>query len=259
MTKKEYIPIILATLMLLLGSAYDYIITDYLYMSMPTLGMIFERFLLFPIEWIILFTMVLLYKSNNNKKFLLFAILASLYAVYDLLQYWLSYSSAMHVLVTIGMSIILLGCTLFLVNRLPASWIHEHLNFFIFYVAVLLTAIFITTIIKIGWGRIRYRDMEQISQFCVWYRPCAMYGNSSFPSGHTTAFTTLLCFLQWKHNPYEKPSIYRYILLTFFILLMPVTRMIMGAHFLSDTAMGFLITYSCYLCFRNYFRKRGML
>ena len=60
-------------------------------------------------------------------------------------------------------------------------------------------------------------------------------------------------------NPDEKPSVWRYLLIGTAILFMPLTRMIMGAHFLSDTAMGFLITYGCYLYYRQFFRKRGYL
>lgn len=259
MNKKEWIPIIIAVIMLMIGSVYDYVITDTLYMSFPIIGMIFERILLFPIEWIVVFTMLLLYKTKNKRIYIFLALLAAFYATSELLGYWISDTNIVSIIITVCISIVLLGITLFTVNKLPSAWIDKHLNFFLFYIAVLLSAVLITTIIKICWGRIRYRDMEYISQFCVWYRPCAMYGNNSFPSGHTTAFTSLICFLQWKENPYAKPSIYRYLIISCVIILMPITRMIMGAHFLSDTAMGFMITYSCYLWYRNYFRKRGML
>lgn len=259
MTKKEWIPLIIAVIMLMIGSVYDYVITDTLYMSFPLIGMIFERILLFPIEWIVVFTLLLLYQTKRKKVFIGLAFIAAIYVVYELLHYWISDVFFILVIATVCCSILLLGITLFIVKKLPSIWIDKHLNFFLFYTAVLLSAVFITTILKIGWGRIRYRDMEQVSQFCVWYRPCAMYGHNSFPSGHTTAFTSIICFLQWKENPYAKPGIYLYIILICGIILMPLTRMIMGAHFLSDTAMGFIITYSCYLWYRNYFRKRGIL
>ncbi len=32
-----------------------------------------------------------------------------------------------------------------------------------------------------------------------------------------------------------------------------------GAHYLSDTAVGFMITYTMYLVYRYWFRKRGYL
>ena len=43
------------------------------------------------------------------------------------------------------------------------------------------------------------------------------------------------------------------------LLAMPISRMIQGAHYLSDTAVGFMITYTMYLVYRYWFRKRGYL
>lgn len=65
--------------------------------------------------------------------------------------------------------------------------------------------------------------------------------SNSFPSGHTTAFTTLMCWLQWKKNPYEKPSVWRYLLIErqFFSCRWHAWLWVL---ILSDTAMGFLIT-----------------
>ena len=83
--------------------------------------------------------------------------------------------------------------------------------------------------------------------------------NYSFPSGHTAAISVILCFLQWKHNPYERVSLLRYVLVAGGIALMAISRMMMGAHFLSDTIAGFLITYTLYLIWKYHFRKRGIL
>ncbi|MCH1947565.1 phosphatase PAP2 family protein [[Clostridium] innocuum] len=66
-------------------------------------------------------------------------------------------------------------------------------------------------------------------------------------------------FLQWKHNPYERVSLLRYVLVAGGIALMAISRMMMGAHFLSDTIAGFLITYTLYLIWKYHFRKRGIL
>jgi membrane-associated phospholipid phosphatase len=117
----------------------------------------------------------------------------------------------------------------------------------------------ITTLLKSVWGRIRYRDLHSMAEFCVWYKPCGRISNYSFPSGHTAAISVILCFLQWKHNPYERVSLLRYVLVAGGIALMAISRMMMGAHFLSDTIAGFLITYTLYLIWKYHFRKRGIL
>ena len=177
----------------------------------------------------------------------------------DALHYWVSLQNSGVQLLLLAGSGGLIAVVQLVIQRIPYNWIQKHLSFFVFYTFVLLSAVLITTILKLAWGRIRYRDMQDAAQFCVWYKPCGSIGSNSFPSGHTTAFTTLMCWLQWKKNPYEKPSVWRYLLIGTAILFMPLTRMIMGAHFLSDTAMGFLITYGCYLYYRQFFRKRGYL
>ena len=259
MKKKEWIPVVLALLLLVTGARYDYQITDFLYQLLPVTGRIFERFLLIPVQLMTVITMAMLFRTKRNAFYLLIGYVASLYMLQDALHYWVSLSHTEIQLALLAGSALLCAMVQLILHYTPYAWIQKHLSFFVFYTLVLLSAVLITTIIKVSWGRIRYRDMQTATQFCVWYHPCGLYGNNSFPSGHTTAFTTLLCWLQWKKNPYEKPAVLRYVLITALLILMPVTRMIMGAHFLSDTAMGFLIAYSCYIYYRNFFRKRGYL
>lgn len=259
MQKKEWIPVGLALLLLVIGARYDYQITDTLYQLLPVTGMIFERFLLIPVQMMTVIAMAMLFRVKGNAFYLLIGYAASLYMLQDALHYWVSLSNTGIQLILLGGGALLVAVVQVVIHRIPYGWIQKHLSFFVFYTLVLLSAVLITTIIKMSWGRIRYRDMQSATQFCVWYQPCGLYGNNSFPSGHTTAFTTLLCWLQWKKNPYEKSSVLRYLLLGAAIIIMPFTRMIMGAHFLSDTAMGFLITYSCYVYYRRFFKRRGYL
>ena len=102
-----------------------------------------------------------------------------------------------------------------------------------------------------------------LKQFFVrsrpYYEKLVSASGFSFPSGHTSGFTSILCFLEWRKNRYEKPSIVRTIIIWMLIIYMPISRMAMGAHFLSDTAVGFLMTYSWYLFYRRYYRRREVL
>lgn len=259
MKKKEWIPIGLAFAALLVGTIYDYTITDALYQAFPITSMMFERFFLLPIQLAVVITMAMLFRVKGNGIYLLSGYLASVYLLQDALHYWMPLSSSI-IWIALCLSGALLTALIQLcIYHLSLAWIQTHINVFVFYTVVLVTAVCLTSLIKVFWGRIRYRDMSDAAQFCVWYKPCGLSGNHSFPSGHTTAWTSLLCLLQWKKNPYEKPSALRYTIITALIVWMPITRMMMGAHFLSDTAMGFLITYSCYLYGRGWFRRRGML
>lgn len=258
MTKKEWIPYVLACALLLLGSYYDYTITDRLYGSLPSVGIFFERLILVPIQGVIIWTFCLLYVEKKQLWKLLCAFIASMYAVIDAMHYWFTMDIALCVAAVL-VSIVLLCSMLAVLKHLSIAWIQKHRSFFLFFTCVLLSSMLITTLLKSVWGRIRYRDLHSMAEFCVWYKPCGRISNYSFPSGHTAAISVILCFLQWKHNPYERVSLLRYVLVAGGIALMAISRMMMGAHFLSDTIAGFLITYTLYLIWKYHFRKRGIL
>ena len=60
-------------------------------------------------------------------------------------------------------------------------------------------------------------------------------------------------------NRKKVPPLELFFLIWGLLLAMPISRMIQGAHYLSDTAVGFMITYTMYLVYRYWFRKRGYL
>lgn len=259
MKKRELIPYGIAILMLLIGALYDYQITDALFRPTSVFGIFFARIMLVPIQSMVIITIAMLYRKHQHILFLFMGEAVSFYVVKDTLQYWMNIQTNFMMACIILISVLFVVLIFYFVSLCSLHTIEKHISFFIFFTVVLLSATVVTSIIKTYWGRIRYRDLLNAGNFCVWYKPCGLYGNHSFPSGHTTAFTSIICFLQWKQNRYEKVPMIRYICITTLILLMPISRMIMGAHFLSDTAMGFIITYSCYLIYRRIFFKGGYL
>lgn len=258
MKKKEWIPYILALIALIIGAFYDYQITDFFYDQENLIGILFERFLLIPVQLMIVITMCMCKRIYHNRIYLLLGWVASLYMIQDFIHYYVHIDMMVWCMCMLT-AVLITALVNYVVMKFSEYTIKQHFRFFMFYTCVLLSAILVTFIIKNIWGRIRYRDMQDAAQFCVWYKPCGLYGNHSFPSGHTTAFTSILCFLQWKTHPLQKVSPFRYIVITACIIFMPVTRMMMGAHFLSDTAAGFMIAYSCYLIYRYQFHMRRSL
>lgn len=259
MTRKDFIPYLFAILALIFGTFFDYSITDVLYQPNSLFAIMFERLVLLPIQFMVMFTICLLYRRYHHIIFPVLAILTSLYILYHTLTYWIPFPNSLEIgcigVIAFMMTII----TLYFTARISDAWLQKYLSFFVFFTVVLLCATCITSVIKLCWGRIRYRDMESIHSFCVWYKPCGHIGNHSFPSGHTTAITSLLCLLQWKQNRYAKPSVQRHLFVYGMVVAMILSRMMLGAHFLSDTAVGFIITYTCYLVIRGVFQRRGYL
>ena len=74
------------------------------------------------------------------------------------------------VTVLLAMACALFLC-LFLRRRLSPAQKARIRPFLIAYLQLLFTVLIITGVLKLLWGRIRYRQMEDAAQFCVRYRP----------------------------------------------------------------------------------------
>lgn len=249
----------IAIIMLFIGSFYDYTITNALYGKLPLISDIFARFLLAPIITVSIVAFLSLYILYKKWYYIGIASIISLYVVWDTLHYKDESITFYFVAISIVLAIIYMGFLLFLLSRIDKGVIEKWLPHFIFFTFVFFTSILIVTVLKMGWGRIRYRQLVGMNGFTVWYKPQGFNGFHSFPSGHTAAFSTILCLLETDSVKYGQKSIWLKILIWIGILFMPLTRMMCGAHYLSDTAVGFMITYTCYLGYRNWFRKRGIL
>ena len=256
---KMGIPYIIVGIMLLIGSFYDYPITNALYGKLPMISDIFERLLLAPIITVPIITFLSLYILYKKWYFIGISSIISFYVVWDTLHYKNDTITLYFVVITIVLAILYMGFLLFLLSRIDCGVIEKWMPHLMFFTLVLFTSILIVTILKMGWGRIRYRQLVGTNGFTAWYEPQGFNGFHSFPSGHTAVFSTILCFLETDSVKYGEKSVWLKILIWMGIIFMPLTRMMCGAHFLSDTAVGFMITYTCYLKYRNWFRKRGIL
>lgn len=119
-------------------------------------------------------------------------------------------------------------------------------------------SVLIVQITKRVWSRPRYILLQQYADvpFSAWYKPARsiaeqfpniMATNSdlfrSFPSGHSQSIT---CLFVWALIPIftNKGSVhFSMIVSTVLSIATFVSRMVLGAHFLSDVCAGFLITY----------------
>lgn len=138
-------------------------------------------------------------------------------------------------------------------------------------VIVLSVAIFIAlipgvTILKSTFNRPRYRSIVLYEDagltFHHWWEPCKNYKDymesfslikeefKSFPSGHAGAsfvFALVVSFLPRVNMKYEKLSLILFYVGLGWTLLISFSRLLVGAHFLSDVSMGGLITSICLL------------
>ena len=129
----------------------------------------------------------------------------------------------------------------------------------IIYVVLLLVLVGGITILKAIMHRPRYRLVSQgVVPFHAWWERCSDYdtyitslGESfkeefkSFPSGHTGEAAILLVvsvFAPLAHDKLEKIQLPLFIGSGLFVLLVAFSRILVGAHYLSDVSFGALLT-----------------
>ncbi|MFT8823881.1 MAG: phosphatase PAP2 family protein [Liquorilactobacillus mali] len=95
--------------------------------------------------------------------------------------------------------------------------------------------------LKDAWGRVRpYELSASQKEFTPWFHPNGVNGHKSFPSGHTMAGTLCIVF-SWFAT---QPKWHKRLWVTGIVygILLGVSRVIIGAHFLSDVTFSFFLT-----------------
>ena len=98
---------------------------------------------------------------------------------------------------------------------------------------------------KLCWGRVRFRQLESYSDFTPFWHPNGYTGYFSFPSGHTanaTVIFTLTYYLRLLPESKRKYKPLVYAALTLWVIILALSRVLVGAHYLSDVLCGGAIT-----------------
>jgi len=103
-------------------------------------------------------------------------------------------------------------------------------------ILALLNPLLFVQIIKLFWGRIRFRDLPGYSNFTPWFLPQGFTDNYSFPSGHAAMsmmFLPLLVLV--KDRKIKDPvKIVIIVLVIGWGLFVALSRVAIGAHYASD-------------------------
>lgn len=108
------------------------------------------------------------------------------------------------------------------------------------------------------WGRVRFRSMEApYSDFTPWYKTNGNNGNHSFPSGHTAgagvSYQLMLLPLVSQKCREHKTALF--VTAFVFTSVVALTRLVMGAHYLSDVTVGGTISFTCTLLGIAFYEK----
>lgn len=130
-------------------------------------------------------------------------------------------------------------------------------------VGVMTAQLLTVDIMKNLWGRVRFRDLLSSGScdgFTAWFVINGKNGNKSFPSGHTAGagmsyLLMLLPFIDKKREKYRAVYFWCPFIYTSAVAL---TRLVMGAHYLSDVTVGGVIAFSCVLVGIKVYKKTCM-
>lgn len=263
MEGKSYTSICIYTvviLTLIFAYFFDFEIATYLYQPNSWFGFVMERFMLLPLLVLFVFSWYVAYHYHRNPMYLIAFYISSSYVVYDTLQYWMNVKSHFLLYVVIA-SFVSVGFHYFCYQKRYRYttnlrlWLQLYRNVFIW-------SLLSVVLLKQVWGRVRFYQLQgDVSLFTPWIEVHWFQPYHSFPSGHTAMMSTSMVIFSWykefsKHSQFHKKIKY---IIALCILLMMVARMRLGAHYLSDVCVGFLITYTIYTIYHKKWKKEKQL
>lgn len=249
-------PYLLVVMGLVVATSCDLTLAKWCYRPDQPLAVFFERLALLPLECMIPLCFYGLYQSRKHMVNLVGYTISMVVIGLDALKYWVSWQE----LWWLWLMVLLLACLLLGqgLRRVPRSFWQEHEAAMRFFLTTALVSFAVVFGMKSLWGRVRFREMgHDFSLFTPWYVVRGFNGHHSFPSAHTATMSLIFCrhfVLRMKGRPVR---IRQVILDCVAVMVMMATRMMMGAHFLSDVLMGFAITYTIILLVYRWMRREG--
>jgi membrane-associated phospholipid phosphatase len=260
MTKKWKTVIVVVAILVVIGilTVFDLQISKLLFNKSSWFGRFFEIFGELPANLIGVFCLAAMITTRDQTKkwknitaiigYGILLLLVSLMAVVAIVNYMnMEFSPVMLIFV-----VLIMGLALFAASRVPRSQAHLLRRVAIVGFVTLIAEILLVNVIKIGWGRLRFRSMtDPDSQFSPWFLPQGMASGDefkSFPGGHVAnaALTMWLTLLPtFIISLKGKEKLLAGIAAVWTTLVM-ISRVVMGAHFATDTFASVLITWGIF-------------
>ncbi len=159
------------------------------------------------------------------------------------------FASRLTVKIALGALAVLIAVLfLFLISKIKQEKLLKMKKAMLTVITAALATLVIISAVKSLWGRVRYRELLEIGSlegFMNWYEPAGKAisdGYKSFPSGHTSNASLLFTvYYMISALDQKKASVIKPFLIVWIGVVM-LSRIMCGAHFLTDVCAGAMIT-----------------
>ncbi|MFL0488438.1 hypothetical protein CN931_24865 [Bacillus sp. AFS054943] len=265
MKNKTVIVSLIFAILLCIFAFTDLQISHSLYEPTNKIALFLQAIGEIPAMLIALFCSMYLFKTRKNKGSRGYYLSGIGYGVIILLFAFIASFMLVHYL-TISKSLILIIMICFIVATymISKSWskYDDARLRDIALIGLLSVVIVLITfnLIKLGWGRERYRHMISIGSFegfSKWFIPQGIAKSDefmSFPSGHSAnaALVIWLSLLPEYFASFKRKKIGIWIFILMWMILVPVSRIMVGAHFASDVTVGVAISLIVFMTTKKY-------
>lgn len=269
--------VVFAMLAVLAFGTLDYDISKGIINKSSHFAEFFNRFGEMPVSLAMLISVMILFGSRKKEKHLnnilgmLFGIpfiaLFSFMTVFMPIRYTYEHAASgipgSMMLLSYGLTAVLFLIAMVWIRKTDVEVLRSYRRVALALIVIAFGAVLVVNLVKILWARPRMRSIDSIEQFKYWFQINGPSNNNelkSFPSGHTANSFVMLAFVLFIPMTKEK---LRSRFTTFAILwgsMVALSRVILGAHFLSDVIVGGFITilliYICELLFMTRKGKR---
>lgn len=251
------------SIMMVIGSFWDYPISQAIYDPSNPFGLFFAAFGEYPAALGFAAGGAMLLSARNREKRLVgvlqiiggcWFILSGAAMAAMLPKGYLNISTGL----SVGIGMFCTALTVWGVARLcRGADRHTVIRVAAVFLLVIFADILVVNLIKIPWGRARMRlvAVDDRAYFMPWWQPgkslrdilvaagVAAEEFKSFPSGHTANASSLmlLCLLPQLSPKLAGKQTALFLIGFFWTVLVAMSRVIMGAHYLTDTIVGFAV------------------
>ncbi|MCK5758114.1 MAG: phosphatase PAP2 family protein [Clostridiales bacterium] len=159
-------------------------------------------------------------------------------------------------------TILLFAGAMILATKVKAEKFRKIKKFGLILVILVVSEIILANVLKIVWARPRMRSIDSIDQFKYWFQINGLSNDNelkSFPSGHTAnGFVVIAYIMFFNTAKLIKKNLYL-IFAAVWGVLVAISRVVRGDHFLSDVLMSCLLTFLLFLLIQKLVLKRKVI